>query len=397
MVVVPVGHGVVRGKHFSTNVSRSRRGLVPLGAVAFAPSLSIPPFSSLRTARSTKAPQAEPWRVLGTGSLEFTCSFSRWVGGWQVGRFGSCWSMQTATRNVHALSPHTPSVSHGSPSTQLTTRPPLTFDPWLSTPWTFNSTRQSDLARSVPLPGISPASTGAVVVVDVLAGVVVVDVVDAVVDVVTSVVEVVDADVVVVLEVVVVCTVEVVVEVLVEEVVVVGWTVVVVLVELVVVVVGGLVVVVLVEVVVVVVVGVVVVGVVGGGAVVVGVVELVVVVVGGPVVVVLVELVVVEVVVVTGQSTQQGMLESCWIVGGGVIVAPVVTGAGGWRYARMFWSPAFSVPAIVMVEPAWTMLTPAPGVPATGPVDDSSPLDSMFTVHPERKMFPASWVESTMS
>src|SRR5262245_11839603 len=355
MVVVPVGHGVVRGKHFSTNVSRSRRGLVPLGAVAFAPSLSIPPFSSLRTARSTKAPQAEPWRVLGTGSLEFTCSFSRWVGGWQVGRFGSCWSMQTATRNVHALSPHTPSVSHGSPSTQLTTRPPLTFDPWLSTPWTFNSTRQSDLARSVPLPGISPASTGAVVVVDVLAGVVVVDVVDAVVDVVTSVVEVVDADVVVVLEVVVVCTVEVVVEVLVEEVVVVGWTVVVVLVELVVVVVGG------------------------------------------PVVVVLVELVVVEVVVVTGQSTQQGMLESCWIVGGGVIVAQVVTGAGGWRYARMFWSPAFSVPAIVMVEPAWTMLTPAPGVPATGPVDDSSPLDSMFTVHPERKMFPASWVESTRS
>src|SRR5262249_16302874 len=295
---------------------------------------------SLRTARSTKAPQAEPWRVLGTGSLEFTCSFSRWVGGWQVGRFGSCWSMQTATRNVHALSPHTPSVSHGSPSTQLTTRPPLTFDPWLSTPWTFNSTRQSDLARSVPLPGISPASTGAVVVVDVLAGVVVVDVVDAVVDVVTSVVEVVDADVVVVLEVVVVCTVEVVVEVLVE-VVVVG-PVVVVLVELVVVVVGGRVVVVVGEVVGVGVVGgggVAVGGVVGGGAVVVVVVGVVVVVVVELVVVVVGSVVVVEVVVVTGQSTQQGMLESCWIVGGGVIVAPVVTGAGGWRYVRMFWSP----------------------------------------------------------
>src|SRR5262249_29367174 len=270
---------------------------------------------SLRTARSTKAPQAEPWRVLGTGSLEFTCSFSRWVGGRQVGRFGSCWPMQTATRNVHALSPHTSSVSHGSPSMQLTTRPPLTFDPLLSTPSTFNSTRQSDLARSVPLPGISPASTGAVVVVDVLAGVVVVDVVDAVVDVVTSVVEVVDAEVVVVLEVVVVCTVDVVVEVLVEEVVVVGLTVVVVVVELVGVV-AVVVVVVVVEVVVVVVdVVVVVVGlvvVVVGGAVVVVVVEVVVVVVGGAVVVVLVELVVVVVdsvvvvVVVTGQSTQQG-------------------------------------------------------------------------------------------
>src|SRR5262249_60868551 len=148
MVVVPVGHGVVRGRHFSTNVSRSRRGLVPLGAVAFADSRSIRRFLSLRTVRSTKLPQAEPRSEFGTApaSLEFTCSLSRWVGGWQVGRFGSCWSMHTATRNARALFPHTPSVSHGSPSTQLTTRPPLTFDPGLSIPWTFNSTRQSDLA-----------------------------------------------------------------------------------------------------------------------------------------------------------------------------------------------------------------------------------------------------------
>ena len=50
VVVVVVGpHGVLRGRHLRTNVSRSRRGLVPLGAVAFTPNRSIPRFLSLRT------------------------------------------------------------------------------------------------------------------------------------------------------------------------------------------------------------------------------------------------------------------------------------------------------------------------------------------------------------
>src|SRR5262245_40157664 len=47
-------------------------------------------------------------------------------------------------------------------------------------------------------------------------------------------------------------------------------------------------------------------------------------------------LVVVDVVVVTGQATQHGMLGSCWIVAAGTMVAPVVTGAGGWRYVSRF-------------------------------------------------------------
>jgi hypothetical protein len=38
VVVDVVGHGVVRGRHSRTNVSRSLRGLVPCGAVAFAES-----------------------------------------------------------------------------------------------------------------------------------------------------------------------------------------------------------------------------------------------------------------------------------------------------------------------------------------------------------------------
>src|SRR5262245_23089140 len=157
VVVEAVGHGVVRARHLRMKVSRSRRGLVPLGAVAFAGSRSMPRFLSLRLVRSTKLRQPEPWR-LGTApsSLGFTWSFWRRVGGLHAGRFGSCWSMQTATRSVHALLPHIPSVSHGSPSMQLTTRPPLTFEPGLSTPSTFNSTRQSDF---VPPPGISPADS----------------------------------------------------------------------------------------------------------------------------------------------------------------------------------------------------------------------------------------------
>src|SRR5262245_17527925 len=123
-------------------------------------------------------------------------------------------------------------------------------------------------------------------------------------------------------------------------------------------------------------------------------VELVVEVVGRPVVV--------DVVVVTGHATQHGMLGSCWIVGAGMIVAPVVTGAGGWRYLSRFWSPAVSVPAIVIVEPACTMFMAvpamaAPAMAAAGPCADSSAFDSTVTVHPERKFCPATKVPSTTS
>src|SRR5262245_19773890 len=66
VVAVVVGvHGVVRGRHLRTNVSRSLRGLVPLGAVAFTPSRSIPRFLLLLTETSTNVPQPEPWSELG--------------------------------------------------------------------------------------------------------------------------------------------------------------------------------------------------------------------------------------------------------------------------------------------------------------------------------------------
>src|SRR5262245_1382824 len=155
VVVVVWGHGVVRARHFKMNVSRSRRGLLPLGAVAFTLS-RCPRFLSLRTGTSTNVPQAEPGLGTAPVSLEFTCSFWRPVGGWHAGRFGSSWLMQTATRNVQLLFPHIPSVSHGSPSVQVTKRPPVTFGPGLSMPSTFNSTRQSDFVWP---PGTSPADT----------------------------------------------------------------------------------------------------------------------------------------------------------------------------------------------------------------------------------------------
>jgi len=108
-------------------------------------------------------------------------------------------------------------------------------------------------------------------------------------------------------------------------------------------------------------------------------------------------LVVVDVVVVTGHATQHGMLGSCWIVGAGMIVAPVVTGAGGWRYVSRFWSPALSVPAIVIAEPACTMFMAAPAIWSAGPCADSSAFDSTVTVQPERKFCPATNVPSTTS
>ena len=147
VVVDVVGHGVVRGRHLRRNVSRSLRGLVPFAAVAFAESRTwtmagCAPFLS-GSGMATKLPQAEPSREPGTApaSLEgLTKSFWSPVGGWQAGRFGSVWLMQTATLNVQEPLPHAPSVSQGSPSVQETTRPLRTSGPGESMPTTFNST-----------------------------------------------------------------------------------------------------------------------------------------------------------------------------------------------------------------------------------------------------------------
>jgi hypothetical protein len=144
VVVDVVGHGVVRGRHLRTNVSRSLRGMVPFAAVAFAESRTmagcLPSLSGSGIA--TKLPQAEPSSEPGTTrpSLGLTTSFWSRVGGWQAARFGSVWLMQTPTLNVQEPLPHSPSVSQGSPSVQATTRPPRTSGPGLSMPTTLNST-----------------------------------------------------------------------------------------------------------------------------------------------------------------------------------------------------------------------------------------------------------------
>jgi hypothetical protein len=113
VVVDVVGHGVVRGRHLRTYVSRSRRGLVPCAAVAFAESRTramagCVPFLS-GSGSATKLPQAEPSSEPGTAPERWaglTKSFWSPVGGWQAGRFGSVWLMQTATLNVQEPLPH---------------------------------------------------------------------------------------------------------------------------------------------------------------------------------------------------------------------------------------------------------------------------------------------------
>jgi hypothetical protein len=145
VVVDVVGRGVVRGRHLRTNASRSVRGLTPVAAVAFAESRTLAgcvPFLS-GSGMAMKLPQAEPSSEPGTAPARLgglTKSFWSPVGGWQADRFGSVWSMQTATLNVQEPLPHAPSVSQGSPSVQETTRPPRTSGPGLSVPTTFNST-----------------------------------------------------------------------------------------------------------------------------------------------------------------------------------------------------------------------------------------------------------------
>ena len=145
VVVDVVGHGVVRGRHLRTYVSRSVRGLVPVAAVALAESRTlagcVPAVSG--SGMATKLPQAGPSSEPGTApaSLEgLTKSFWSPVGGWQADRFGSVWLMQIATLNVQEPLPHSPSVSQGSPSVQETTRPLRTSGPGESMPRTFNST-----------------------------------------------------------------------------------------------------------------------------------------------------------------------------------------------------------------------------------------------------------------
>jgi len=96
VVVEVVGHGVVRGRHSRTNVSRSLSGLVPFGAVALAESRTMAvrlPLCVLRCSGSVngmKLPQAKPSREAGTApaSLGLTKSFRSPVGGWQADRFG---------------------------------------------------------------------------------------------------------------------------------------------------------------------------------------------------------------------------------------------------------------------------------------------------------------------
>src|SRR5262249_42167236 len=69
VVVDVVGHGVVRGRHLRTNVSRSLRGLVPCAAVAFAESRTMAGCVSLLLSGSgiaTKLPQAGPSSEPGT-------------------------------------------------------------------------------------------------------------------------------------------------------------------------------------------------------------------------------------------------------------------------------------------------------------------------------------------
>jgi hypothetical protein len=94
VVVDVVGHGVVRGRHLRTYVSRSVSGLVPFAAVAFAESKTLAgcvPFTR-GSGIATKLPQAGPSSEPGTAPASLgglTKSFWSRVGGWQAGRFGS--------------------------------------------------------------------------------------------------------------------------------------------------------------------------------------------------------------------------------------------------------------------------------------------------------------------
>jgi hypothetical protein len=106
VVVDVVGHGVVRGRHFRTNVSRSLRGLVPFAAVAFAESRTwtmagCVPFLS-GSGIATKLPQAEPSKEPGTAPASLgglTKSFWSPVGGWQA---AACWQPRGVDRRVLA-------------------------------------------------------------------------------------------------------------------------------------------------------------------------------------------------------------------------------------------------------------------------------------------------------
>src|SRR5262249_39210825 len=97
----------------------------------------------------------------------------------------------------------------------------------------------------------------------------------------------------------------------------------------------------------------------------------------------------VVVVVVTGQLRQHGSVGSSWTSGGGGIDDPVSEGTGSDRCWRRFCAVALSVPRMVIVELAWTMLVPLVGSPATaGPCAESRPADVMFTPHPARRIEP---------
>lgn len=74
---------------------------------------------------------------------------------------------------------------------------------------------------------------------------------------------------------------------------------------------------------------------------------------------------------------------------------PPSDGAGAARCWSRFCDVALSVPLIVIVELACTMLKPACVPP--GPCAESSPCDVTFTAHPVRKIVPPNWLPSAWS
>src|SRR5215468_8394107 len=87
VVVDVVGHGVVRGRHSRTYVSRSLSGLVPFAAVAFAESRTmagcVPLLSG--SGMATKLPQAGPSSEPGTAPADISRRVARRPGSsWRV-------------------------------------------------------------------------------------------------------------------------------------------------------------------------------------------------------------------------------------------------------------------------------------------------------------------------
>src|SRR5262245_18192793 len=94
------------------------------------------------------------------------------------------------------------------------------------------------------------------------------------------------------------------------------------------------------------------------------------------------------VVVVAGQSRQHGSVGARWTSAGGTIDDPVREGTGGDRCWRRFCAVALSIPRMVIVELAWTVLVPLTASPTAGPCAESRPDEVMLTPHPARRIEP---------